>query len=368
MKEWSNNNKYNPFNSWKNLIHSANYRAILSRKVLPPIAVSMDMTNVCNYNCRFCMFANRKRTDKTGESFRNNEKLPSDYILSLPRLWKKWGVKATCIGGGGDPTCHPACRDMLWECKEQGLDVGFVSNGFLCSDCSWWTTICYTCKFVGFSIDAGNKKDYAKTKGVKEEQFDVVINNLRMIAKKKKELGTNVNIGFKFLIDDKNYKSIYQAIKLASQIGCNTIQIRPAISPTQVKLFKEHGKQIWSQVERGRKFERDDFKVMGVTHKFNPDMTKKHDFKKCRASMLTSTWCADGNVYLCTDTRGNPWAKLSSHYPKPKKFIKKFWGSKEHWKIVDAINLKKCDRCTLCSQNEMFEHVFMDDKMEMNLI
>jgi len=84
--------------------------------------------------------------------------------------------------------------------------------------------------------------------------------------------------------------------------------------------------------------------------------------------MLTTTWCADGKVYMCTDTRGNSWAYLSDHYPNPKKFIKKYWGSKDHWDKVDKINLKKCDRCTLCSQNEFFEHVFMNDEMEMNLI
>jgi len=365
IEEWSN--KFNPFNSDKNLVHSAHYFAILKRKILPPININFDMTNICNYNCRFCIFANRKRTDPTGETFRDASSLTSKYILSLPKIWKEWGAKAVCIGGGGDPTCHPACRDMLPECKKQGLDVGFVSNGFLCNDSSWWNAINKNCKFVGFSIDAGNKKDYTKTKGVPGDQFNVVINNMKEIAKVKKRMGSKLNIGFKFLIDDKNYKSIYQAIKIASEIGCNTIHIRPAISPTQIKLFKEHGNEIWNQVRRGRKFERDNFKVMGVTHKFNPDMSKKHEFGKCRASMLTSTWCADGKVYMCTDTRGNPWAYLSDHYPNPKKFIK-YWGSKDHWNKVDRISLKKCDRCTLSPQNEYFEHVFINDEMEINLI
>jgi len=84
-------------------------------------------------------------------------------------------------------------------------------------------------------------------------------------------------------------------------------------------------------------------------------MGKKLDFEKCRATMLTTTWCADGKVYLCTDTRGNSWAYLANHYPNPKEFIK-FWGSKEHWDIVDKINFNaNCDRCTLAPQNEFFE-------------
>ena len=107
---------------------------------------------------------------------------------------------------------------------------------------------------------------------------------------------------------------------------------------------------------------------MGVTHKFKPNFDKKHNFELCRATMLTSTWCANGEVYLCTDTRGNPWAHMASHFPDPQSVID-FWGSKEHWDIVDKIDFtNKCDRCTLTAQNEYFEQVFIEDKMERNLI
>ena len=107
-KEWGN--KYNPFNSWKDLVHAAHFEAIIKKKALPPIIVNFDLTNKCNYNCRFCMFANRERTDPSGKSFRgNNSSLPIGYALTLPKLWKEWGVKAVCVGGGGDPTMHPDC-------------------------------------------------------------------------------------------------------------------------------------------------------------------------------------------------------------------------------------------------------------------
>ena len=84
--------------------------------------------------------------------------------------------------------------------------------------------------------------------------------------------------------------------------------------------------------------------------------------------MLTSTWCADGKVYLCTDTRGCSWSYLCSHYPNPKKVIE-YWGSKEHCNKVDKIDFKnKCDRCTLAPYNEFFEQIFIEDKMDRWLI
>jgi len=372
-KEWTN--KYNPFNSWKNLVHSAHYEKILeaekdnSEQILPPIIINYDLTNVCNYNCNFCMFANRERTDPSGKDFRESRaSIPKGHSLTLPKLWKEWGVKAVCMGGGGDPTCHSDFYPMMKEIKKYNLDLGIPSNGYLIDNEQKWIDINNSCKWIGFSIDAGNETDYEKTKGVPGKQFYKVIDNLKGLAKTKKNLETKLDIGYKFLIEDTNYKGIYDAIKIASKIGCNTIQIRPAISPTQVKLFRTYGDEIFEQIEKGRKYETKDFSIMGVTHKFKPNMEKKHDFEKCRATMLSSTWTADGKVYMCTDTRGNDWANLGDHYPNPENFIE-WWGSQEHWDKVNKINHKEnCDRCTLCAQNEYFEKVFIDDKMERNLI
>jgi MoaA/NifB/PqqE/SkfB family radical SAM enzyme len=353
----------------KSLVHSAHYEAILKGKPLNPIVVNFDMTNKCNYKCRFCMFGGRKRADKTSEIFRNdNSELNSFHIKKLPKLWKRWGIKAECVGGGGEPTMHPYCFDHLLDSHKQGIDIGFVSNGFLVNNERKWNIVIKTCKWVGFSIDAGNEETYSAVKGVPKCQFNTVINNIRGLVKTKEKMKSKCNIGFKFLLDEENYQTIYQAAKLAKEIGCNTFQFRPAINIDyhfdmgQIEMIKQ-------QINRAQKeLDCDNFKVFGVTHKFNSDFSKKHDFKKCRATMLTTTWCADGKVYMCTDSRGNPWAYLCDHYPNPEKVIK-YWGSKDHFKKVKKINFKKnCDRCTLEMPNQFFEKVFIQDKMERFLV
>jgi len=311
----------------------------------------------------------RERADKSTQNFRSNRaSLPVGYALTLPKIWKEWGARACCLAGGGEPTLHPDCLPFIKECKKRGIELGFVSNGYLVNNRDWWETIAKNCKFVGFSIDAGNADDYAKTKGVPKERFDVVINNIRGIAEARKKFKTNLQIGYKFLLDEMNYNSIYEAAELASKIGVNHFQFRPAINPN-IEFFKDKLELIWGQIERAQiDFDREDYKVFGVQHKFNEDLSKKHNFNKCRSTMLTSTWCADGKVYLCTDTRGCPWAYMCDHYPDPKKVID-FWGSKKHWRIVHKIDFhKNCDRCTLTAYNEFFEQIFINDKMDRWLI
>lgn len=363
MKEWQG--KYNPFNSWKALTHSANFEAILEGEPLPPIVVNMDLTNECNYKCGFCMFGgDRERADKTSETFRKgNASLPEGYAQTLPKLWKDWGVKAVCLAGGGEPTLHPDCLEFIVECDKQGLDLGFVTNGNQVSE-EWWDKVAKHTKFVGFSMDAGNETDYAKVKGVKPDNFYKVLYNMLNIA----NASGKTQIGYKYLLDRGNYTSIYEGAVRAKEAGATHFQFRPAIEP-DYSFFADKRDIINNQITSAQEnLDSEDFKVMGVTHKFNPDLSKKHKFDKCRATQLTSTWAADGNVYMCTDSRGNPWSKLTEHYPDPKKVIE-YWGSPEHQAKVSKIDFNKnCDRCTLAPYNEFFENVFIDDKMDRNLI
>lgn len=361
MNEWTD--KYNPFNSMKALVHADKFEAILNGKPKPPIVVNFDLTNLCNYNCSFCMFGGRKRADPSGETYRfDNSFLPRRYALKLPKIWKEWGVKAVCLAGGGEPTLHPDCKEFIKETNRQGLDLGFVTNGYLVNNEDWWDVVSDNTKFVGFSIDAGTPEVYAKVKGVNPSQFQKTINNLEQICRRGK-----TQVGYKFLLDKHNQNDIYQAAKIAHMIGVNHFQFRPAID--DYKYSKQEIKNIWGQISQAqRDFEDENFKVFGVSHKFNQDLTKKHKFDNCRANLLTTTWCADGNVYMCTDTRGCEWSKLVEHYPSPQKVID-YWGSPDHLEKVKKINHRKnCDRCTLTAYNEMFNQVFIKDKMDRNLI
>lgn len=368
MSEWED--KYNPFNSWKALTHADKFEAIIEGKPKAPVVVNMDLTNACNYNCGFCMFGGaRERADKSGEQFRQgNSTLEEGYAPTLPKLWKDWGVKAVCLAGGGEPSLHPDCKPFIKECGKNGLDLGFVSNGYLVNDEDWWEVVNNNCKFVGFSMDAGNKEAYCKVKGVPEDHFNKVLNNLEGLANTRERLGTKLQIGYKFVLDKDNWESIYEAAAEAKSHGVNHFQFRPAIDPNY-NFFADKLDNITGQISRAQEdLNSKDFHVYGVMHKFNKDLSKKHDFSKCRATMLTSTWCADGKVYMCTDTRGCGWSELGNHYPDPKKFIAN-WGNSEHLKKTDNINFKRdCDRCTLTAYNEMFEQVFLQDKMDRNLI
>lgn len=367
MSEWTD--KYNPFNSWKALVHADRFESILEGKVQPPLVVNMDLTNKCNYGCRFCMFGGIERADPSGQGYRFNQaELPKGYAPKLPKVWKDWGVKAVCLAGGGEPSLHEDCMPFIRQCGNEELELGFVTNGYLVDDSEWHECLVGNARFTGFSVDAGTPDAYTRTKGVHHDHFWRVIENISRLSLMRDVLDSDMQIGYKFLLDRMNWDTVYQAAQIASEIGVNHFQFRPAIDH-EYEFFEGKTEQIWAQIDHAQEdFTRDDFHVYGVKHKFNEDLSKKHEFGQCRANMLTTTWAADGNVYMCTDTRGNPWSKLVDHYPDPQRVID-YWGSKDHWGRVGEIDhMNNCDRCTLTAYNEMFENVFMEDKMDRNLI
>lgn len=55
--EWSQNKRWNPFNSYKILAHVERWQNIKRGRPIPaPSLITVDPTNVCNFNCAWCNY------------------------------------------------------------------------------------------------------------------------------------------------------------------------------------------------------------------------------------------------------------------------------------------------------------------------
>jgi len=358
-KEWTS--PYNEFNSLKILYFKEHLNAIAKGKFLPPITTDTDPSSICNFNCVWCNAKGIRRD--------NSKIIPPKHLLKLADFYKEWGVKSTCVSGGGEPMVNPGFSDFLYRLKKNGIKSGVISNGSLMTeknaraiaDCSSW---------CGISVDAGSREVFAKVKGLKDESiFDKVIENIRTLARIKKETNSNVELTYKYLLHPFNVKDIYKAAKLAKSIGINTFHLRPVCWDNLYGQrnkkpidFSNISKTIEEEIEKSRKLEDENFKFYSVRHKFGESFERKINFKRCWATPLVSTFGADGNVHLCFDVRGKKEWILCKHYPDPKEILK-VWGSSKHKKIINSVNVEKCPRCTFGPHNEIIEKVILEDKM-----
>lgn len=347
VQEWGKGKRLNSFNSMKGLLYKQWFDKIIEGKFLPPIEVNIDPVNSCQLDCIWC---NSKKVIKRGEMV----VMPRDHLLKIIKFLADWGVKAVCFAGGGESVLHPNLDEAFIKCKKVGLESAVITNGLFLND-KQLKIIASCAKWVGISVDCAKRQTF---KDLKEyDRFDEVIDNIRTIAR----VGTQ-ELTYKFLIHPLNQYEIYDACKLAKQLGCNRFHARPiAFLNYQGREEKYDIKEILNQTEQCHKLNSKNFEVLTIFHKYDKDMHRSINFKKCKASPLLVIFEANGDVNTCLDRKGDPRTKLCTHYPNLN-VVKQTWGSKRHKQLLNKINPKEdCPKCTFNLYNELFEAYKRDD-------
>jgi len=354
VTEWTN--KYNSFNSMKALVHVEYWQQVIDSGIIPPPRfVSIDPCGICNFHCSFCN-ASKVMTE-------SKDKMTIKIIENLLSLLKFWGVRSGCVGGGGESLLNPNTYYLIDQLYLRGIDIGVVTNGSCIDDIA----TLLKCKWIGFSMDAATHKTYSLMKGVPESWFDRVLSNIQYLTSKGTE------ISYKYLLHPNNCTEIYDACKIAKEIGCDLVHIRPGAEPwfSNDRSWEFSGSQI-EQIQRDivrarENFEDENFKVYGITHKFSPTLGIKKSFKKCYACFTTCVISPNGDVGICCDRRGDTTTVLGNINTDSDVMEASGWGSKKHWDIHSQIDVSACPRCTLGHVNEIFENVIIEDKMLYNM-
>ena len=353
-QEW--NDPYNPFNSFKALMWREWFEGMAKGEFLPPVSVDTDPCYACQNDCVYC---------NAWQLFKDGGMIPPEHLLRLADFYAEWGVKSTCIAGGGEPLLNPGLAEFLRRLSILGIESGVITNGVHMPIVETIAMATY-CRWVGMSLDAGTPQTYAKLKG--HNRFDCVVNNItRLTTCRWPE--SHCDVAVKYLIHPDNAHEIAQAAKLAKDAGAVHFHARPVgwdnVPKTAGKPALDWASAatiVDEQMAEARELEDGKFQVFGVRHKFAPGLSRKVGFSQCRAAPLILTFGADGNTHLCFDMRGKPELVLCSHYPDPREVLK-HWNTDRHRAMLAAIDPQTCPRCTLGPYNEMVEQVFIEDKM-----
>jgi len=361
--EWSN--KYNSFNSYKGLTYYENYKSILKwldgdPYLPPPIECNLDPIAECNLECYFCVTQRylRHNRDDVGEM----RTLPIDYLQQLVRFLSDWGVRGLCISGGGEPSLHKDIYRILSPASLGTMKSAFVTNA---TNLTPQLAISLMgCQWVALSVDSADRETYKKVKGV--DKFDVVIKNISLLAKLRQKNHSTVSLCFKFLVLPENQGTIYEACKLAKNLGVQDFHVRPVdFERNDIKGHRKldfNYQLIEEEFARCRAEETDRFRVYTVTHKFDAGLHVKHEFTWCLATPLVIPILTDGNAYLCVDRKMESKFRLGSCFPDPSNILK-WWGSDAHRNLVKGVNPKMCSRCTWSQYNAQISEVVLQDNM-----
>ncbi|HNR64701.1 MAG TPA: radical SAM protein [Atribacterota bacterium] len=327
-------------NPYKILNHVPVLNEMIKDNKTPPMAVEIDLTNLCNHNCIWCMF-DRYRA-------KNPVSLEKDLVFNLLQDLKAIGVKAITYVGGGEPLLYPHFKEVLYKTKELGFDCGVVTNGELLIENIQAIKDC--CQFCRVSLDAGSSADHKALHRGRWNSFKRVLQGIEALGKEKGDL----ILGVAFLLHTINFYKLTELVKILSILKVDYLQVRPVYMPGLV--FTDRVKQkINIQIDEAQKMAHTTgLHLITFKHRFREFYEEDLRPEKCLAHNILSIIGADSNVYLCCQLRGNP--KFSIGNLKEKSF-KDIWESDQRQEVIDRIDLSRCPPCRYKKYNEIMEYL-----------
>lgn len=325
-------------NPYKILNHFPEVEKMIADNKTFPLAVEIDLTNVCNHNCIWCMFEGfRKKSPET---------LKTELVMKLKEDLKACGIKAVTFVGGGEPLVH---KDFSLICEEylKDFDVGVVTNGEFINK---HIDVLQKCKFVRISLDAGTSRTHRRLHRSKGESYRIIMNNIKALRKLNPELV----IGVAFLVHPENCYEIPELANFLSVIGVDYLQVRPVymkgLKFDEKMLAKLE--QILTDTENNVK----DTKMAFITFRNRFSEFNGNDFRptSCKAHNLLSIIGADSKIYLCCQLRGNPYFVLGN---LKEKSFQEIWLSEERQKVIEWIDIKRCPPCRYKKYNEVMNYL-----------
>jgi len=302
------------------------------------ITMEMDPTDNCNNNCPGCAGG------RTGQSSLTLEEM-TGYIDQM----KDIDVRGLIFSGGGEPLVNPSTHKAISHARMSGLDVGFITNGLALKE-DLYDTLLNDCTWIRFSLDAGTPEMYKQTHGMNERAFNKVLENIRGISSRKKEIGSDCTLGVGYLAGKETLGDMVNFARISSELGVDYAQFRP---------FHRDRTSIAPELAKSKKYERDDFKVLHSAQKYKHFLEENpRPYNECHGVNFASVIQADSNLTTCCHMRGKPKYYLGN---LKENTLREIWESDKKKEVFENIDFNDCVPYCRC---DSFNRVLYDIKQE----
>ena len=322
----------NPFGvQAKMMFHQDRIYEYLYKGDTAPVEMEVNLTNKCNMSCKWCINAN----------FRNKERLNVYSFMHFCIDFKKMGGKALVFSGGGEPTLHPDFEVFVNVARRSDLELGLMTNGFYKPEYS--EIIGNNFKWVRFSIDTLDRKEYKKWKGV--DSLDMVIDNVKALDKLPVKVGINCNVGPEHTVES------IEKFGFVFSRGIDYIQFRPVLPRYFLKEKIQTNEAVWDYLSKR------ECQEINISGDKLEDLRRNNafPFSSCEGHFFVPVLNANGDVCVCM------------YHPKDDRFVfgnlknqyfKQIWQSEKRYEVIDFVRKldykKECQMCCKLTEINKF--------------
>lgn len=198
-----------------------------------PYILKVESTNICNLRCPFCL-------DRDRDSFKKGRGFGRMSLNQFKKIVDILGPYTLRINlyGSGEPVLFPEIYDMISYASSKNIAVAISANLSNFDKKNIDDLINCGLEHLIVSCHGATKESYLKYNV--GGNFEKVMENMRLIVKRKKELGKKLPfIDWQFLLFSHNEHEKPLARKLAKEIGVDIIRfILPNIPPEHKEEWK----------------------------------------------------------------------------------------------------------------------------------
>lgn len=303
-----------------------------------PIVFEMDMANACNHKCPHCFGFHPER---------DSSRIPLDRARSILLQMRDLGARAVTFTGGGEPLVNPDTLPAVEFARSLGLDVAFITNGQTLNKKNA-DVILNNCVWVRISLDAATPKLFRLTHGMEGQAFEKVLQNIRLLVSRKKDLGSRTTIGIGFLTSSQTRQDILGFAGLGKSLGVDYSQYRPFLRRHGQEKIDYSDRNILEDVTKARsQFSRGSHRVLCSEHKYK--LIEKgqvnRNYKKCYGQHFAAVVAADCKMYICCHMRGVEKYAIGD---LSRNSMKEIWKSDERKRITDSVDFRDCPPLCRC--------------------
>ncbi len=322
-----------------------------------PLIIELDTTEACDLACPGCISEDIMKT---------NNRFSDQRLMQMAEEFVDAGVKGVILIGGGEPLAHPRVGDFMQFLGEHDIHIGITTNGTFIH--KYLDIIARYSSWTRVSMDAASNRTFQilrPSKGGKSK-FDQIVENMRQLARVK-----TGKLGYSYLIQTPkdgegiiaNIDEIYDAAKLARDIGCDYFEVKPTY---QFRDDVEHAlmvhdphlmQQAREEIERLDELVTDSFSVMKAIN-LDYSLAGKQaeqfkDYHTCPMTELRTLICPSG-AFVCPYWRGKKHMQIGD---MNKMSLQAMWHGDQRKQVQQRLDPSK-DCNFHCLRHESNEAVF----------
>lgn len=279
---------------------------------LPTLHLNVDLTNVCDHACGFCMWQVAFDLGGVHREVGLKDMIPRARIEPLIDEIVRAGVRGVEITGGGEPTVHPDFDRFATGLLDAGLRVGVITNGtFLHKHLE----VLARAAFVRVSLSSLREDVHRlirqpKTKHRVAETL-AALRDLCLTPAGDAE--RQISVGF--TIQEENYTEVYDLCSTAKALGCQNVRLTMTWVDDAATRYAAIWPQVAAQAARARAdLVGDGFAIYGPEEWQSYQANDREPYDKCAYSHFVANLTADGKVWPCCIVRHQAgWAMGSIH-------------------------------------------------------